>query len=163
MCLGWKFREFSHVLAAAESMGCLEEFLQNYKGNKTCPNFTAAVTHGGKELERNLEVKQNVRVLLVYICRLEIETVIDTFVTHEPTEIHTTVSTRIIVETRSSVETMSSGLGRDVISSVIFTNQIMQLNVSTTTAISNVSAQPVNVNSNQAADPSIISAGQFQL
>ena len=58
---------------------------------------------------------------------------------------------------------MSSGLGRDVISSVIFTNQIMQLNVSTTTAISNVAAQPVNVNSNQAAYPSIISAGQFQL
>ena len=27
-------------------MGSLEEFLQNDKGNKTYPNFTAAVTHG---------------------------------------------------------------------------------------------------------------------
>ena len=47
LCLGWKSQRIcSHVLAAAESMGCLEEFLQNYKGSKTFPNFTAVVTHG---------------------------------------------------------------------------------------------------------------------
>ena len=36
--------------SAAESMGYLEEFLQNYKGNKTHPNLTAAVTHGMPQL-----------------------------------------------------------------------------------------------------------------
>ena len=148
MCLGWKSQRIcSHVLAAAESMGCLEEFLQNYKGNKTCPNFTAAVTttHGipkgaGKKLGGKAKRKGPAS-----LHRPEIETVIDPIVIHKPPEIHTPVST---TETRSSVEFMSSGLGCDVISSVISSNQIMQLNVSTTTAISNVAAQPVNVNSN---------------
>ena len=47
LCLGWKAQRIcSHVLAAAESMGSLGEFLQNYKGHKTFPNFTATVTHG---------------------------------------------------------------------------------------------------------------------
>ena len=48
LCLGWKAQRIcSHVLAAAESMGWLGEFLQNYyKGHKTFPNFTATVTHG---------------------------------------------------------------------------------------------------------------------
>ena len=43
------------------------------------------------KLERNL-VKQNVKVLLFYIHRLEIKTVIDPFVIHELPEIHKPVS-----------------------------------------------------------------------
>jgi len=43
-CLGWKAQQiYSHVLAAAKSMGCLGEFLRSYKGNKTVPNLTAAI------------------------------------------------------------------------------------------------------------------------
>ena len=47
-CLGWKAQRIcANVLAAAESMGCLDAFLKGYnKGNKAQPNYTATVTHG---------------------------------------------------------------------------------------------------------------------
>lgn len=47
MCVGWKSRKIcSHVLAVAELMGCLKEFLRHYRGRKTLPNYTAVVSHG---------------------------------------------------------------------------------------------------------------------
>ena len=105
-CLGWKSQRIcSHVLAAAESMGCLEEFLQHYKGNKTCPNFTAAVTHGIPKGAGKKPGGKAKRKGPASLHRPEIETVIDPFVIHEPPEIDTPASTP---ETRSSVESMSS-------------------------------------------------------
>ena len=81
----------------------------------------------------------------------EIETFIDPFIVREPQEIHTPASTSVTPEIGSSP--------------VISSNHIMQLNVSTTGAISNVTVQPVDVHSNQATAPcpTVINAGQFQL
>ena len=95
LCFGWKAQRIcSHVLAAAESMGSLEEFLQNYKGNKTYPNFTAAVTHGTPKGVGKKPGKPK-RKGPARLYRPEIETVIDPFIMREPLEIHTPVSTSL--------------------------------------------------------------------
>ena len=45
-CLAWKCRRFcSHVLAVAEELICLNEFLSNYKFLKISGNYTAVCMH----------------------------------------------------------------------------------------------------------------------
>ena len=89
--------------------------------------------------------------------RPEIETVVDPFVIREPVEIHRPISTGV------TSESISSSLSTDVCP-VISSNQLMQLNVSTSTPISTVNVNPSNVNSDQVTTQStVISAGQFQL
>ena len=47
VCLGWKSQKMcSHVLAAAEKMGCLDKTLQAYRKLKQPINYTSALTHG---------------------------------------------------------------------------------------------------------------------
>ena len=88
LCLGWKAQRIrSHVLATAESIGCLGDFFQDYKGNKTVPNFTAIVTH---EISKAVGKKPGKpkRKGPANLHRPEIETVIDPL---EPSEIHAQV------------------------------------------------------------------------
>ena len=157
LCLGWKAQRIcSHVLAAAESMGCLGDFLQNYKGHKTFPNFTATVTHG---ISKGVGKKpgKTKRKGPANLHRPEIETVIDPF---ESSEIHAPISTS------TTPEISSANSGCDVVSPVISSNQIMQLNVSATTAISSVTVQSTDVQCrNEVIGPSRpnVAAGPFQL
>jgi len=45
-CMGWKSQRIcAHTLAAAESMGCLEDFIRMFTKSKHQPNFTSLVTH----------------------------------------------------------------------------------------------------------------------
>jgi len=64
-CLGWKAQRIcSHVLAAAESMGSLAEFLKCYNGKRTIPNLTAAVTHGLSKAALKIHVSLSAKAMV---------------------------------------------------------------------------------------------------
>ena len=105
-----------------------------------------------KELERS-QVKK--RKGPANLHRPEIETVFDPF---EQSEIHAPVSTS------TTPEINSANTECDVVSPVISSNQIMQLNISATTAISSVTVQSTDVQCrNQVIGPSRpnVAAGPF--
>ena len=58
----------SHVLAVAETMGCLNETVQGYGKLKKPTNYTAALTHGlSKNVGKKQVLHQNVKVQQMYL------------------------------------------------------------------------------------------------
>ena len=176
-CLGWKAQRIcAHVLAAAESMGCLNTFLKGYnKGTKVQPNYTAAVTHGLSKAVGNKPSKQK-RKGPSTSRKAEIESIVDPLEPVDTTDITCDVTTNDMQEVlpsssnavcgmlgTNSAKTNQSATDTQMISS----NQILQLNVNPSTALSTVTIKHSEFKS--PAEPtrsqSIISssAGPFQL
>lgn len=174
-CLGWKAQRIcAHVLAAAESMGCFDNFLKGYnKGSKAQSNYTAAVTHW---LSKAVGTKpgKSKRKGPSMLRKAEIESIVDPL---EPVD--TTVTADVtandiqggLPNSSSAVcgmlETNSAGTNKSPKSAqMISSNQILQLNVNPSTALSTVTINhqaPTQVISATHTQTIIGSTGPFQL
>ena len=156
-CLGWKSQRIcSHVLAAAESMGCLSEFLKGYKGSKTHPNLTAAVTHG---LSKGVGKKPGhpKRKGPATSRRLDIEAVINPLTPATETVTSDTASTihNLLPSSVTSGNFTSTNNGTQ---QVLSSNQILHLNVNPSPAVT--SAQLISPTHTQSV---VGNSGPFQL
>ena len=174
-CFGWKSQRIcAHVLAAAESMGCLDNFLKGYnKGSKAQPNYTAAVTHGLSKAVENKPSKPKRKGHSV-LRKAEIESFVDPL---EPVD--TTVTADVNAsDIQRDLPSSSSGicgmLGTNTADSnescksaqMIFSNQILQLNVNPSTPLSTVTINhqaPTQLISPTHTQSIIGVAGPFQL
>lgn len=167
-CLGWKAQRIcAHVVAAAESMGCLDTFLKTYnKGSKAQPNYTAAVTHGLSKAVGTKPSKPK-RKGPSTSRKAEIESIVDPL---EPVNASITDITpsdiQGVLPSSSSVACGVQGTNSTDATQMISNNQILQLNLNPSTAYSTVTINhqaPTQVISSTHTQSIVGSAGPFQL